>query len=301
MKRNGFFMGCFLLLVFSCVLSGCSNGVPQQPDEFVPAWAEKWTPPQAILDFEEKAALMESGGGRLLSMAHRGDHVYYPENSLEGILSCIAMGVDAAEVDVRITKDNVLVLSHDATVTRCTNAASARLKNPGKFPESDQIRDWTYEELRSLSLLDSYQKETEYRLPKLEDAVRACSGKMMILLDKMDEAAADAGMTEQELKERFLDPILKEYDSVPSCVKGWHFGTENMAVLGEYAPYQHEEIAQKRETEYRGKCVEASTLNWKMDREAVWADMDSAGVDLVMTNSPLALVQYIAQSIPNEN
>lgn len=295
MKRVVFCV--FLIFLCSTTAAGCSTSPVTSPEEtFVPVWSEKWTAPQNLLDFTEKAELMEHGGGRLLSMAHRADHVYYPENSLEGVLSCLYMGVDVVELDVRITKDNILVLSHDSTLTRCTNVKSVKMEKPGELPVSDSIRDWTFGELCSLRLLSGTQKVTEYKIPKLEDAVRACSGKMMILLDKMDEAANDAGMTEQELEESFLEPILQKFDSTPSCVKGWHFGTENMAVLGEYAPYLHDEIALKRNREYREKCVQASTLNWKMDKKEVWADMDSAGIDLIMTDSPLELVRYIAET-----
>lgn len=290
------YLSVFCCLLFLCMILTNCGGKDDSEETFTPVWAEDWTPPRELLDFEAKAALLETGGGRLLSMAHRGDQVHYPENSLEGVLSCIAMGVDVAELDVRITKDNILVLSHDADLLRCTTLESAREENPGTFPESDRIRDWSYDELSRLYLLDNLQQPTPYRIPRLEDVIRACSGKMMILLDKMEEAAADAGMTEQELIRACLEPILAEYDSEPSCVKGWHFGRENMVALGDYAPYRHDEIAEKRDGDYQGKCIQASTLSWDMDREDIWADMDLAGVDLVMSNSPLSLVQYIAKT-----
>ena len=56
-------------------------------------------------------------------VAHRGDWRNYPENSLPAIESCIRMGVDVVEIDLKLTKDSVLVLSHDRTLNRCTTGS----------------------------------------------------------------------------------------------------------------------------------------------------------------------------------
>ena len=55
--------------------------------------------------------------------AHRGWRSKYPENTLEAFKAAIKLGVDQLETDVRITKDNQLVLIHDATVDRTTNGS----------------------------------------------------------------------------------------------------------------------------------------------------------------------------------
>lgn len=53
--------------------------------------------------------------------AHRGWSEKYPENTMEAFEAAIAIGVDQIELDVRVTKDNELVIIHDATVDRTTN------------------------------------------------------------------------------------------------------------------------------------------------------------------------------------
>jgi len=53
--------------------------------------------------------------------AHRGYRTNYPENTLPAIKAALELGVDQIEVDVRVTRDNELVLIHDATVDRTTN------------------------------------------------------------------------------------------------------------------------------------------------------------------------------------
>ncbi|MDF1790511.1 MAG: glycerophosphodiester phosphodiesterase family protein [Thalassobaculaceae bacterium] len=51
-------------------------------------------------------------------IAHRGDSAHKPENSLAALDSAIAAGADAVECDVRIAGDGILVVSHDADLTR---------------------------------------------------------------------------------------------------------------------------------------------------------------------------------------
>ena len=53
-------------------------------------------------------------------VAHRGDWRNYPENSIPAIESVIRMGVDIVELDLKMTSDSVLVLSHDGTCNRTT-------------------------------------------------------------------------------------------------------------------------------------------------------------------------------------
>lgn len=53
--------------------------------------------------------------------AHRGWSSKYPENTLLAFKAAMELGVDQLELDVRVTKDNELVVIHDATVDRTTN------------------------------------------------------------------------------------------------------------------------------------------------------------------------------------
>ncbi|MFE7354708.1 glycerophosphodiester phosphodiesterase [Streptomyces sp. NPDC057543] len=52
------------------------------------------------------------------AVAHRGDPYRVRENTLPSIRSALAQGADAVEIDVRVTRDGVPVLLHDATLDR---------------------------------------------------------------------------------------------------------------------------------------------------------------------------------------
>lgn len=72
-----------------------------------------------------------------LVIAHRGGAALWPENTLEAFRRAVALGVDALEMDVQATADDVLVVVHDDTVDRTTDGTGA-------------VREWTIAALRRL-------------------------------------------------------------------------------------------------------------------------------------------------------
>jgi glycerophosphoryl diester phosphodiesterase len=89
---------------------------------------------------------------RIVAIAHRGEHLEHPENTLPAFQEAIRLGADFIEADVRTTSDGYLVLSHDETVDRCTNGhgkisgmtlAQVQALDAGgaKVPTFDQVLD----------------------------------------------------------------------------------------------------------------------------------------------------------------
>jgi glycerophosphoryl diester phosphodiesterase len=74
---------------------------------------------------------------RVLNYAHQGGAREAPSSTLLALRRAVAAGADALELDVHATVDRELVVCHDATVDRTTNAAGA-------------IASMTLEELRRL-------------------------------------------------------------------------------------------------------------------------------------------------------
>lgn len=106
--------------------------------------------------------------------SHRGDWRNYADNSIEGIESCIRMGVDIVEVDVAMTKDGYLILMHDKTVDRTTNGKG-------------KVQDLTLAEIKSLYLKNGLGHASEiFKVPTLEEALDATKDRILINLDKSD-------------------------------------------------------------------------------------------------------------------
>src|SRR5260370_15875062 len=70
---------------------------------------------------------------------HRGARAMLPENTIPAFEYAIDQGVDALEMDVAVTKDDVLVISHDPVL----NPEICRTQGGSKV-----IRELTFAELR---------------------------------------------------------------------------------------------------------------------------------------------------------
>ncbi len=149
-------------------------------EAFVPVWADKFTPGAWMLDYEEKLYALTAPGGRMTADSHRGDVQHYPENSIPGILSAIMMGADVVEIDIRLTKDNIMVLMHDASLKRTTDWSKKAGRNG--LPSSDKIEDWTYEELRELRLIYN-GKTSDCIIPTMYEAALIFAGRSQIHFD----------------------------------------------------------------------------------------------------------------------
>jgi glycerophosphoryl diester phosphodiesterase len=59
--------------------------------------------------------------GKVEIMAHGAGQGVAPTNTLLGLTTAAAQGADVLEIDVQLTKDNVLILHHDDTLDRTTD------------------------------------------------------------------------------------------------------------------------------------------------------------------------------------
>jgi glycerophosphoryl diester phosphodiesterase len=59
---------------------------------------------------------------RPLVFAHRGGSGLAPENTIAAFDTAVALGADGFELDVRLSRDGVVVVHHDASLDRTTNA-----------------------------------------------------------------------------------------------------------------------------------------------------------------------------------
>jgi glycerophosphoryl diester phosphodiesterase len=107
----------------------------------------------------------------ILVAAHRGDWRKAPENSLKALQSCIEQGFDMMELDVKMTKDSVLVVMHDQTIDRTTNGKG-------------KVSDYTLEEIRKFRLRNGLGRVTLNEIPTFKELMLVAKGKILINVDK---------------------------------------------------------------------------------------------------------------------
>ena len=108
---------------------------------------------------------------QVLVASHRGDWRNYPENSLAAIESVIRMGVDIMELDLKLTKDSVLVLCHDHTINRTTNGKG-------------RVCDITYDSIAKCVLKSGHGVKTAHKMPTLREALEVCKDRIVVNIDQ---------------------------------------------------------------------------------------------------------------------
>jgi glycerophosphoryl diester phosphodiesterase len=69
------------------------------------------------------AEFSQVGPNRPLAFAHRGGAALRPENTIEAFDHGLSFGADGLELDVHLSRDGVVVVHHDDTLDRTTNAS----------------------------------------------------------------------------------------------------------------------------------------------------------------------------------
>jgi glycerophosphoryl diester phosphodiesterase len=101
---------------------------------------------------------------RPLIVAHRGSSATVPENTVAAYELAVAEGAEIIEIDVHLSADDELVVIHDDTLERTTDAAQ-RLPGPGPH----WVKDHTLEQIRSLEA-GRWEDEVQ-RVPTLREVV----------------------------------------------------------------------------------------------------------------------------------
>ena len=103
-----------------------------------------------------------------LLIAHRTAMGLRPENTIVGIEAAIASGVDGVEIDVRATRDGVVVLMHDASLARTTG-------------DPRDVEAVTLDELRALRVLDPHGDVGPQPVPTFAEALQATAATHLVI------------------------------------------------------------------------------------------------------------------------
>lgn len=143
-----------------------------------------------------------------LVIAHRGASAYRPENTLSAFKHAFDLGADAIEVDIWMTKDRKIVVTHDKETKRVADRNLI-------VPES------TYAQLQELKL------QGGERIPLLEEVLAILpEGKKIFIEIKCCWEKGESGNVFPEVKK-----LIKKYKREKDCV----FIAFNPAVLADAA------------------------------------------------------------------
>lgn len=275
-----------------------------------------------IIQQEEKSRelvqiLNSSSDDYVLVASHRGDWRNAPENSIQAIKNCISMGVDIVEIDIKMTKDSILVLMHDRTLDRTTSGTG-------------NILEWTFDSLKTINLRNGLRRVTRHQIPTLEEAMIVSKGKILINLDKaadyMDlvyEILVKTGTVDQVILKggKNLDQVKEQYGSLLDKIIYMPVVTENHPQLEGFIddflkkqkPVAFEVIYRSddspmfpmiKKIKSEGSRVWVNTL-WESlcgkhdddravdDPEGTWGWVIGRGANIIQTDRPQLLIDYL--------
>jgi len=134
-----------------------------------------------------------------LRVGHRGARAYEPENTLRSFERALELGVDAVEFDVRRTRDDEVVVIHDARVDRTTDGKGS-------------VREMTIQQIKQLVL------EKDEKIPTLEEALDFLDKKVKIVIElkenglekKVLSSVREKGLEKNLIIVSFLEKALSK-------------------------------------------------------------------------------------------
>jgi len=253
----------------------------------------------------------------ILVHGHRGARAIYPENTIPAFEYAIKIGADVLEMDVAVTKDNVLVISHDPHI----NAEICKGPHPGVA-----IHDLTLAELHEYDCgalknphFAKQQPVPGTRIPTLDEVLSLSHGNdvQFNIETKSFPDHPELTPSPDVFARMLLDVIRKHQLDSRVIVQSFDFRTLRAAkrlapnirlsALWEGASRPFVDIALEGEagiispefklvTPLQVKSAHAAKIQvvpWTADKSADWQMLIEAGVDAIITDDPAALIGYL--------
>ncbi len=246
--------------------------------------------------------------------AHRGGGSYsgYPENCMESIDYLHTQTGAIMECDLRMSADSVLVLMHDQSLDRTTNGTG-------------KIIDYSWKELQMLRLKDNFGNLTDYRIPRLENAIELGLKKRIIytwdvkrgtpfervldIIDQLDARSISVIIVynlSDAIKVHHLDPQIKismpirnmdEYHRAAASAIPWK------NIIAFTGTMESEPLVYQKLHEQGVICILGTLGN--LDRKAqakgdhLYRDFVRRGADILATDRPIEVFQSLYSHAPS--
>ena len=227
---------------------------------------------------------------------HRGLSSEAPENSAAAVELAISSLSDGIEIDVQETKDGVVVVAHDSSLSRMCGI-------------NLNIADMTYDELKRYDISTYFSDHYEFTcVPTLEEVMSSVKGRAHLLIELKRNAAS------QDLAQKVVN-LVEEYEMEHQCsiqssdyayLRQVHelnpeltLGYILTAAIGNY--YKNDMIdffcvrsmfvndTTVAKAHAQGKAVYAWTVNTRAEAER----MKNAQVDVIITDYPAKVREVI--------
>jgi glycerophosphoryl diester phosphodiesterase len=254
---------------------------------------------------------------RILVHGHRGARAIYPENTIPAFEYAIMIGADVLEMDVAVTKDNVLVISHDPhinpeickgphpgvaihelTLAELHEYDCGALKNP-HFPKQQPVpgtRIPALDDVLSLSRGNNVQFNIETKsFPDHPELTPPPDVFARMLLDVIRKHQLDSRVIVQSFDFRTLRAAKRLAPNIRLSAL-WEGDARSFVDIahdgqaGIISPLFKLVTPQQVKSAHDAKI---QVVPWTADTPADWQMLIDAGVDAIITDDPAALIAYM--------
>ncbi len=248
--------------------------------------------------------------GTIMRVAHRGGAALAPENTLIAFATGLEHDADALEMDIHLSKDGIIVVTHDPTLTRTTNQAGF-------------ISDYDAKTLSSFNAATNFSGEGNFKeqpIPSLIEVLDLIQNKalrpvfLQIEIKVKSDGSRYDGIEEKLvriLQERnLLDstiiisfdfPSLQEIHKLePRLKTGALISTKYMSAVGvggpksvaneiaslgvDYVGINHQFLSQTLYNEFRAQKLGVGV--WTVNDENTMKRFAALGVDFITSDRP---------------
>lgn len=268
--------------------------------------------------FASATPLMGSDRRRILVHGHRGARARRPENTLPAFRYAIEQGVDAVELDVAVTRDNVAVVSHDPLVNAaiCSGpkagvaihnlsleelrqydcgakqnpAFSTQVPVPGsRVPTLDEV----FALGRGNSVLFNVETKIFADHPELTPDPEAFT---RLILDTIRKHQIEQRVILQSFDPRTLRAMRKLDPSIPRSAlfeveRNWaDVAREFEATI--FSP-EHHLVTTQRVSEAHEAGLKV--VPWTVNKPDDWARLVDSDVDAIISDDPASLISWLKE------
>ncbi|HML18592.1 MAG TPA: glycerophosphodiester phosphodiesterase [Bryobacteraceae bacterium] len=250
---------------------------------------------------------------------HRGARAMRPENTLPAFEYAIGVGADVLELDMAVTKDNVIVISHDPylhppvcsgpvpeamihelTLAQVREWDCGKIRNPGfpkqtpiegtRMPTLDQVFDLAPNGTVQFNIETKSFADHPERTPPPDEFAR-------MVLEVVRKHKMEQRVLLQSFDFRTLHAMAKLAPEIRR-VALWEGDNRSFVAIAKDADapivspyYQLVTPAKVREAHAAGLQV----VPWTPDAPREWQYLIDAKVDAIITDDPAALIAYLKQ------
>lgn len=260
---------------------------------------------------------------RILVHGHRGARAMRPENTLPAFEYAIAQGVDVLELDMAVTLDGVVVISHDPHLNRAICQGPEGGETAIHKLTFAQVRQWDCGALQN-PLFPTQTPVPGTKMPTLEEVfdLAAASSVQFNIETKIDPKTPDLAPDPSTFARLVVGLVRKHGMEKRVMVQSFDFRTLKevrklapelrLSALYEGTPRSFVEIAKEAGSD--GKCVEivsprsglvtseevqaahragVQIVPWTANTPTLWRKLADAQVDGIISDDPAGLISWL--------